>query len=143
MNRCKNCGEEFESRLVGKINEKKFCCFRCRTRYNMRDRRNPTNNKASKINYENNKIKWHSRMITKQLENNKKIKINKKCNHCGSIKDLQIHHEIYPTKIEEIKKALNNGKIYYLCRSCHGKEGRKTINRKITDLNYKNELKTD
>jgi len=44
---------------------------------------------------------------------------DKFCKKCKSKKDLEVHHEIYPIPAWEIKKAINDGKIYYLCKECH------------------------
>lgn len=78
--------------------------------------------------YKNNKSKYHSRRVTSILLNKKgyfgwqdKYKMNRVCRNCNSVYDLQIHHEIYPTKIRELIKAINEGKIYYLCKTCHNK----------------------
>jgi len=63
--------------------------------------------------YIKNKDKQRCRSITYKC-----IAIPKKCK-CGATKNLQIHHEIYPVGKVEILKAISNGKIYYLCKSCH------------------------
>lgn len=44
---------------------------------------------------------------------------NKFCKKCKSTENLEVHHEIYPTKKQEIIQAVTDGKIYYLCRLCH------------------------
>lgn len=49
------------------------------------------------------------------------------CKNCGSIENLQIHHEIYPLKKKEIVKAINKSKIYYLCKRCHKKHHNSVI----------------
>lgn len=46
----------------------------------------------------------------------KPIKI---CKSCGSIDNLEIHHEIYPTNRQGVVQALLNKRIYYLCFNCH------------------------
>lgn len=51
----------------------------------------------------------------------------KKCRDCGSDVYVQFHHEIYPSKRSEIIKAVKEGKIYFLCRKCHGKKRRKNL----------------
>ena len=43
------------------------------------------------------------------------------CHSCGENKNLQLHHEIYPTRKRGIVDAIKNGKIYYLCKDCHMK----------------------
>lgn len=45
--------------------------------------------------------------------------IPEKCKHCGSKENLQIHHEYYPRYSKDIKRAIINGRIYFLCKSCH------------------------
>jgi hypothetical protein len=57
--------------------------------------------------------------------------INKSCKLCKANQDLQIHHEIYPIKKDEIIKAIEEGKIYYLCKKCH-REIHKIFNSKET-----------
>ena len=42
----------------------------------------------------------------------------KNCKYCGSIGE-QMHHEIYPLTVQEIKKAIKENKIYYVCLKCH------------------------
>lgn len=53
--------------------------------------------------------------------NNTGISLTKECRSCGKVRDLEIHHEIYPTDTREIIKAVQKGKIYYLCHECHVK----------------------
>jgi hypothetical protein len=57
--------------------------------------------------------------------NNKSLFGEKKCRDCGSKIYVQFHHEVYPSKLKEIKQAIKDGKIYFLCRECHGKKRRK------------------
>ncbi len=75
-------------------------------------------------NYYRNKLKWKSRRITNFILNGehsykKYNPLIKKCKKCLSILNLEIHHEIYPIKKKEIIIAIDEGKIYYLCRKCH------------------------
>ena len=77
--------------------------------------------------YYRNKEKRHSRSNTlKVMEGRNGLKkynpLVKECRICKSKNNIEIHHEIYPTKTEEIKKAIDKGKIYYLCRDCHGRK---------------------
>jgi len=44
---------------------------------------------------------------------------NKFCKICKKNKNLEIHHEIYPRSSIEIKRAISNNRIYYLCTTCH------------------------
>lgn len=82
-------------------------------------------NELIKKDYQRNKYKWNSRNNTLKIikgEQYKKTEVvlEKKCKFCNSIENLEIHHEIYPTKKKEIEQAMINGQIYYLCRKCHG-----------------------
>lgn len=43
------------------------------------------------------------------------------CQSCKTIKNLQLHHEIYPRYVEDIRRAIKKKRIYYLCKSCHKK----------------------
>lgn len=72
-----------------------------------------------KKDYQRNKIYWLSRGKTRLVF--KELNIIKKCENGCLSEDLQIHHEIYPTKKEEIIEAIKNRKIYYLCKKCHNK----------------------
>ncbi len=87
--------------------------------------------KVALNNYHNNKGKWRSRDATRKIikgEGYKKHEIkNKECKLCSSKNNIEIHHEIYPTKAKEIRNAIDQGKIYYLCKSCHGVKRMKKI----------------
>lgn len=67
-------------------------------------------------NYHNNKDKWASRKLTMKLMKNKEINLKNKCGHKYN---LEIHHETYPTSTNDIIEAVNNNKIYLLCKKCH------------------------
>ena len=133
MIKCKNCGKEFKEKNKGSINEKLFCCEVCKTRYNTRNQKNRIiqtkeyKRKAVMKTYYKDKSKFASRVITKKLMKQGKIEIPNKCKECKSIKNLEIHHEIYPTKTLEIIEAVNSGKIYKICRKCHNIKTRKLI----------------
>ena len=71
--------------------------------------------------YRKNKTKANSRTYTWYLRNIGRIEIENICKHCGIKTKLEIHHEIYPTKEDGIRKAISEGKIYILCKSCHNK----------------------
>lgn len=91
-----------------------------------------------KIYYQNNKDKFKKYINNYYFKHKEKVfsRINtnvllnyeyhliKKCNKCGSTLNLEIHHEIYPILLDEIVTAINDGKIYYLCRKCHRKLSR-------------------
>lgn len=71
--------------------------------------------------YNKNKLKVFSRVVTRRVLKFKNIPvlINFSCKKCGSVKNLQIHHEIYPTSRKEIRQAIKEGKIYFLCKKHH------------------------
>jgi len=61
-----------------------------------------------------------TRLILKgELGMKKYNPLKKECKHCGSIKNLDVHHEIYPQGSKKIKEAMDVGKIFMLCRLCH------------------------
>ncbi len=70
-----------------------------------------------KNNYKKYKNKHNSRTSTSYVIN--KFPIKKECKKCHTNINLQIHHKIYPSIITEIKKAILDNKIYYLCKKCH------------------------
>lgn len=69
--------------------------------------------------YRKNKIKWHSRARTHQLIKEGVIKLKNKGNIFN--RDMEIHHEIYPTKKWDIIDAVNKGKIYFINKKSHKK----------------------
>ena len=69
-------------------------------------------------NYYKNKDRWASRKETLKLSKLRVIVLKNKCPH---INKLEIHHEIYPIKKNEIIQAVKDNKIYYLCKNCHRK----------------------
>jgi hypothetical protein len=71
--------------------------------------------KAMSKYYYANKDKQLSRTGTYKL---KHLILNKKCK-CGETNSLQIHHEIYPSTYKQIKQAIKDNKIYYVCSKCH------------------------
>lgn len=82
-------------------------------------------NELMRLGYQRNKDKWNSRSTTRQylfgLYGHKKLNvdIDFHCKLCQSKKSLELHHEIYPPKLKEIEKAINNKRIYFLCHQCH------------------------
>lgn len=72
--------------------------------------------------YKRNKPKWKCRSRTNRILKSVKYKnpLHKKCS-CGSKKNLALNFEVYPESIEGIKKAIENGKIYYKCKECRSK----------------------
>lgn len=85
-------------------------------------------NELMRKSYNRNKDKWNCRSLTLKVVHGRHGYIkypipNKKCKKCCSKENLEIHHESYPTEVEEIKQAINDVKIYYKCRDCHGRRG--------------------
>lgn len=82
--------------------------------------------KLMKSGYERNKRKWNCRTTTNHIINGtssyKHLYIPKVCKKCGVETNLQIHHEIYPSSAREIRQALREGKIYYVCKIHHQEE---------------------
>ena len=135
MGKCPECGNLFKDRNIGKINQRKFCCWKHQELYSKRINgrkyaslgliKKPskeTLKKSVKKHYENNKYQYKSRWITLKFFKINNIKKDK-CKLCGS-KNCEIHHEIYPLTLKETEKAFNGGKIYFLCKKCHGKTRR-------------------
>lgn len=83
--------------------------------------------------YEKHKERWRDYVKKSQGKHQKKhrSRVNtilvfyelgikkEKCYRCGNKKNLEIHHESYPTKREDIKKAIKEKKIMVLCVKCH------------------------
>lgn len=72
--------------------------------------------------YYRNPKKWNSRSQTRRFLKQGDIILEDKCKDCGRVKDLEIHHEKYPTTRRGIKIAVNRGEIYKLCKKCHLKK---------------------
>jgi len=72
--------------------------------------------------YYKNKDKWTCRGAVYRMLKAKKnpIKLEKVCS-CGS-KNVTLKFEVYPKK-EEIRKAIEEKKIYYICYECRRKNG--------------------
>jgi len=140
MIECLMCNKKFAERNKGKITEKKFCSERCGSIFRARQnysigkklqlrKTNPKlYNKLLIDNYNKHPEKWKSRAITNQFFNqisNLDKLIPTKCKNCHGNNRLEIHHEIYPTTHSKIIDAVLEGRIYYLCKSCHSKSNRK------------------
>lgn len=81
---------------------------------------------AMKKNYINNKQKWYSRQITGRMIKWKYLILPENCcKECGKKDDLEIHHEIYPTRMKDLKEAIKSEKIYLLCKKCHRKRSKR------------------
>ena len=103
-----------------KLNPEKFKeqCLKANKKFreNKRDRFN----QLMRNNYHNNKPKWNSRVWTYQMINKYKtpIKIDKVCKKCKSSDNLRLKFEVYPNKADDIRQAIKDLKIYYLCKRC-------------------------
>lgn len=81
-------------------------------------------NELMRNGYQRNKDKCQSRKTTLKIMNSGKYlrSIERKCKQCGSRDNLEIHHEEYPDKARDIRCAIENGKIYFKCKMCHGRK---------------------
>ena len=73
--------------------------------------------------YWKNKAKWNSRSAVRQLlvgygARKQYNPLVKKCK-CGSVLNLEVHIEGCPTLTKDIKKDIDEGRIYYICRKCN------------------------
>ena len=100
-------------------NISKWCKIMDENQKNFRKNNPDYMNKKELEYYYKNKEKWKCRYLTRQLF--KKKNIVKTCIKCSSNDRIQMHHEIYPNTKEEIIKAIEDKKIYYLCHKCHRK----------------------
>ena len=77
-------------------------------------------NELMRKNYHKNKPKWNSRVWTYQMINRykKPIKIDKVCKKCKRTDNLRLKFEVYPNKADDIRQAIKENKIYYLCKRC-------------------------
>ena len=80
-------------------------------------------NQLMRESYYRNKDKWNSRKITRLviLQPQKPVKIKKLCKTCHSKNDLSLKFETYPIKAADIRKAIKEQRIYYMCRKCRRK----------------------
>ena len=99
-----------------------------------------TYNKSVIKNYHKHKNKWYSRSRTLILLKKGIITLERKCKECPTTKNLQIHHEIYPTVNEKIIQAVKDGKIYYLCKEHHSKITKHTKRTKKQNSSIKKRL---
>lgn len=56
------------------------------------------------------------------------VSINKLCKICGTKRNLQIHHEIYPIHAKKVRQAIYDGRIYYVCKKHHPKNRKRLYN---------------
>lgn len=74
----------------------------------------------SRMQYKKNKTSAGCRSKTWGIIKSEIIKINEECKNCGKKTNIEIHHEEYPISKNDIMKAIVDGRIYYLCKKCHG-----------------------
>ena len=141
IDKCLNCGREFERKMIRRNKLKAFCCYLCRTRYKSREHFEKFGNMyltkenvrlSLRKNYKKNKDKWISRSYLHDMIKEGTIFLEKKCKICGNKKNLEIHHEEYPSQKKYIIESIKNKKIYYLCRTHH-----RCAHRKEIDYSYK------
>lgn len=78
--------------------------------------------------YKNNKHKWDSRSKTgRYIKDNKRnnkpeLELLKKCKHCGSTEGLKLRILKYVKYTKDIKREIENGNIFMLCKECHRKD---------------------
>ena len=77
--------------------------------------------------YYKHKDKAYSRDIARHLINRLKepVIIDKFCRDCETTQDIRLKFEEYPQDLEGVKKALETGKIFYICGKCRTIERRK------------------
>jgi len=81
-------------------------------------------NELMRNQYHRDKPKWKSRQWTYQIINDSKVKktdIDNFCKKCKSKNNLSLKFEVYPNTAEDIRKAIADRKIYYLCKNCRFK----------------------
>ena len=82
-------------------------------------------NKSIMNSYCKYKKRWHSRNVTYRLINKcptKPINLPKVCRLCNSTENIKLKFEVYPNGVKEIRQAITDGLIYYLCNSCRKKK---------------------
>jgi hypothetical protein len=99
-----------------KIGEKSFKKFRETKRERF--------NELMRESYRRNKKKWKSRSAARYVVHvyKKPSGIEFKCKRCNNEKELNLRFEIYPTKSDQIRKAIKKGKIYFLCKRCRNEK---------------------
>lgn len=132
IKKCGICNKDF----VSKSPQSKWCSTKCRDVRRKEIMKKSMNkfrtNKRERFNeimlnsYYRNKNKWQCRDKTYMMIINNEVDLVKQCKNCKENFNLEIHHEIYPNTKEEILKAINEGKIYFLCRKHHIEIGGKS-----------------
>lgn len=149
MGNCRKCKKPFIDKRINRYKHKMFCSRLCQTRYSaLKNHHKMKNNKnfkkykikkfkrwyyqnkdKQKVNvlndYYKNKEKWNSRKktysIILHLDYTLHPVLKLYCKKCKCKNNLTIHHEVYPTDVKSIIKAIDKGLIYYLCKKCHNK----------------------
>jgi Zn finger protein HypA/HybF involved in hydrogenase expression len=101
---CRNCGKKFAT-----DRNENYCDYKCK---NNPEARRKISSRAA------------AGRVIRGWNGGRKVMFGEsfyKCKKCSSQEDLEIHHEIYPTKKPQITEAVRQGKIYLLCRACHKK----------------------
>jgi len=112
-------------------NKEKVKKYHVKAMYKYRTEKREQFNSSILKSYHRYKDRWRSRNETRRILNkcvNKKVDIQKICVNCGSIDNLKLKFDFYPVKSDEIRKALIEGKIRYLCGKCWIKKENKTEN---------------
>lgn len=75
--------------------------------------------KSMKEYRQRNKNKIQSRWKTLMYVGKYNLFPDRICKLCSSIIKIELHHEIYPTKKKDILQAIQDKKIYLVCKECH------------------------
>jgi len=77
-------------------------------------------NKLMRDEYYKHKPKWISRRFVYDIINTYKNKpnIDKFCEKCKKENNLSLKFEVYPKTSKDIRQAIKDKKIYYLCKEC-------------------------
>lgn len=116
-----NADKYIERARVWMINNpKKYRESNDKAVYKFRTKKRKRFNELMMNEYRRNKSKWNSRNRTKIVLKQKRIKteIEKSCKKCNSKENLSLKFEVYPTKVKEIREAIKDKKIYYICKEC-------------------------
>lgn len=72
--------------------------------------------------YQKHKDMWNTRSSAWSIVNGYQTKKhpipNPTCKRCGNIEELRIHVETICKNRDEVRKAIDDGGIYYLCKNC-------------------------
>ena len=70
--------------------------------------------------YYKNKSKWRTRhktyIVLKGIR--KPVTIDKECKICKTKENIKLKFEVYPDTAKEIRKAIQDKKIFYICSKC-------------------------